>query len=70
MVLQRPSLHRAVPTVESGATAFRSTLGSAQSVHLSQVEQDEFMMPLVIRNAEYIALGKRDKNALKAGLGM
>jgi hypothetical protein len=42
----------------------------AQIAHLPQTEQDEFIMPLVIRNAEYIAIGKRDQNALKARLGM
>ena len=54
---------------EAKYLAFMNQL-RAQSAHMSQVEQDEFMMPLVVRNAEYIALGKRDKNALKARLGM
>jgi len=32
--------------------------------------QDRFMTPLVARNAEYIAIAKQDKNALKVRLGM
>src|SRR3954466_12508430 len=55
--------------VEAKYLAFMNKL-QAQIAHLPQVEQDAFIVPLVIRNAEYIAIGKRDKNALKARLGI
>ena len=38
--------------------------------HLPQAEQDKFFMPFVARNAEYIAIAKQDKNALKIRLGV
>jgi hypothetical protein len=41
-----------------------------QVSHLPQAEQDKFFMPFVTRNAEYIAIAKRDKNALKIRLGV
>lgn len=41
-----------------------------QVSHLPQAEQDKFFMPFVTRNAEYIAIAKRDKDALKARLGI
>jgi hypothetical protein len=31
--------------------------------HLPQAEQDKYLMPFVTRNAEYIAIAKRDKDA-------
>jgi hypothetical protein len=42
----------------------------AQVAHLPQVEQDKFFMPIVTRNAEYIAIAKRDKDALRIRLGV
>jgi hypothetical protein len=36
-----------------------------QVAHLPQADQDKFFMPFVTRNAEYIAIAKRDKDALK-----
>ena len=42
----------------------------AQVAHLPQAEQDKFFMPVVMRNAEYIAIGKQDKNALRVRLGL
>ena len=36
-----------------------------QVSHLPQEEQDKFFMPFVTRNAEYIAIAKRDKDALR-----
>lgn len=41
-----------------------------QVSHLPQEEQDEFFRPFVVRNAEYIAIAKRDKDALKVRLGV
>ena len=38
--------------------------------HLPQPEQDKFFLPIVLRNAEYIAIGKQDKDALRARLGI
>ncbi|WP_342723475.1 hypothetical protein AAFG07_30595 [Bradyrhizobium sp. B097] len=42
----------------------------AQVAHLPQAEQDKPFMPLVMRNAEYIAIGKQDKDALRVRLGV
>ncbi|WFU00068.1 hypothetical protein QA633_47780 (plasmid) [Bradyrhizobium barranii] len=42
----------------------------APVAHLPQAEQDKFFMPFVARNAEYIAMAKRDKDALRARLGV
>jgi hypothetical protein len=42
----------------------------AQVSHLPQPEQDRLMLQVVNRNAEYIALAKRDRNVLKARLGL
>jgi hypothetical protein len=42
----------------------------AQVAHLPQVEQDKFFVPFVARNAEYIAIAKRDKDALRVRLGV
>jgi hypothetical protein len=42
----------------------------AQVAHLPQAEQDKFFLPVVMRNAEYIAIGKQDKNALRVRLGV
>ncbi|WP_029585797.1 hypothetical protein [Bradyrhizobium sp. URHD0069] len=41
-----------------------------QVSHLPQEEQDKFFMPFVTRNAEYIAIAKRDKDALRVRLGV
>jgi hypothetical protein len=38
--------------------------------HLPQAEQDKFFMPFVTRNAEYIAIAKQDKDALRVRLGL
>jgi hypothetical protein len=42
----------------------------AQVAHQPQAEQDKFFMPFVTRNAEYIAIAKRDKDALRVRLGV
>jgi hypothetical protein len=42
----------------------------AQVAHLPQAEQDKYLMPFVTRNAEYIAIAKRDKDALRVRLGV
>jgi hypothetical protein len=42
----------------------------AQVSHLPKPEQDRLMLQVVNRNAEYIALAKRDRNVLKARLGL
>ena len=42
----------------------------AQVAHLPQPEQDQLMWQVVQRNAEYIALAQRDRNALKIRLGL
>ena len=42
----------------------------AQVAHLPQAQQDTFFMPLVMRNAKYVAVRKRDKDALRIRLGM
>jgi hypothetical protein len=41
-----------------------------QVSHLPQEEQDKFFMLFVARNAEYIAIAKRDKDALRIRLGV
>jgi hypothetical protein len=41
-----------------------------QVSHLPQGEQDRLAMQLVNRNAEYIAIAKRDRDALKVRLGL
>ncbi|MCA6108079.1 hypothetical protein [Bradyrhizobium cenepequi] len=41
-----------------------------QVSHLPQSEQDKFFLPFVARNAEYIAIAKRDKDALRVRLGV
>ena len=41
-----------------------------QVSHLPQAEQDEFFRPIVARNAEYISIAKRDRDALKVRLGV
>jgi hypothetical protein len=42
----------------------------AQVAHLPQPEQDGIMTRVVLRNAEYIALAQKDRDALKARLGV
>ena len=42
----------------------------AQVSHLPQPEQDRMMLQVANRNAEYIALAKRNRNDLKARLGL
>jgi len=42
----------------------------AQVAHLPQAEQEGFFKLLVERNAEYIAIAKRDKDALRVRLGV
>jgi hypothetical protein len=42
----------------------------AQVSHLPQPEQDWLMLQVASRNAEHIALARRDHNALKARLGL
>ena len=54
---------------ETKCTDFLKRL-QAQVAHLPQAEQDKFYMPVVMRNAEYIAMWKQDKNALKVRLGV
>lgn len=42
----------------------------AQVSHLPQPEQDGIITRVVLRNAEYIALAQKDREALKAQLGV
>ena len=42
----------------------------AQVAHLPQAEQDKFFMTFATRNAEYIAIAQRDKDALRVRLGV
>jgi hypothetical protein len=62
-------------TLQSNAfdqTKYTNLLQRLQApiAHLSQAEQDRFFMPFVARNAEYIAIAKRDKDALRLRLGL
>jgi hypothetical protein len=42
----------------------------AQTAHLPRAEQERLAIQLYKRNAEYIAIGRRDRTALKARLGL
>jgi hypothetical protein len=41
-----------------------------QTAHLPRAEQERLALQLYSRNAEYIAIGQRDRTALKAKLGL
>lgn len=55
--------------IEAKWIAFCNGLLSRIS-HLPQVKQDEIFTQLLTRNAEYIALARQDREALKARLGL
>ena len=62
-------------TLQSNAydqTKYTDLLKRLQALvaHLPQAKQDKFFMPFVTRNAEYIAIAKRDKDALRVRLGV
>ena len=42
----------------------------ALTADLPRAEQDKIIMPMVIRNEEYLAIAKLDRNALKVRLGV
>lgn len=62
-------------TLQSGAynqTKYTDLMKRLQDQvsHLPDEEQNRLVKPLVDRNAEYIAMAKRDRNALKVRLGV
>jgi hypothetical protein len=68
----RELLVRGVPNQKAFQVQWTQFLANlqAQVSHLPQPEQDGIMTRVVLRNAQYIALAQRDREALKAQLGV
>ncbi|RYG86250.1 MAG: hypothetical protein EON59_10400 [Alphaproteobacteria bacterium] len=68
----RALLVNGIPNPKTFQSQWMAFLGGLQAkiAHLSQPEQDGIMTRVVLRNAQYIALAKDDRDALRAELGV